>query len=93
MSDPPLPTIASAFASARAEGRPAFIPYITAGFPSPAHTVPLLLALERGGADVIEVGVPFSDPMADGPTIQHSNTIALSFKVRGRTCLRIGWET
>jgi tryptophan synthase len=53
------------------------VAYVTAGFPTREETVPILLALEAGGADVIEVGVPFSDPLADGPTIQKANQIAL----------------
>jgi tryptophan synthase alpha chain len=57
--------------------RKALIPYITAGDPSPQLTVPLLHALVEGGADIIELGVPFSDPMADGPVIQRSGERAL----------------
>ncbi|MFT4047415.1 MAG: tryptophan synthase subunit alpha [Solimonas sp.] len=58
------------FAALKAQNRKALVPYITAGDPHPQHTVALMHALVRGGADVIELGVPFSDPMADGPTIQ-----------------------
>lgn len=65
------------FAECRAEQRPAMIAYLTAGFPSIEETVPLLLALQAGGADVIELGLPFSDPIADGPVIQRANTQAL----------------
>ncbi len=61
----------------RAAGRRALIPYITAGYPEPAATVDLLTGFERAGADVIEVGVPFSDPVADGPTIQRASQRAL----------------
>lgn len=53
-----------------AAGRKALIPYITAGDPAPQHTVSLMHALVAGGADILELGVPFSDPMADGPVIQ-----------------------
>jgi len=60
------------FDQVRARGERALIPYLTAGYPQPASTVELLRALERGGADIIELGVPFSDPIADGPTIQAS---------------------
>ncbi|TAM29788.1 MAG: tryptophan synthase subunit alpha [Nevskiaceae bacterium] len=58
------------FADLQAQGRKALIPFITGGDPAPAHTVALMHALVAGGADVIELGMPFSDPMADGPTIQ-----------------------
>ncbi len=54
----------------KAQHRKALVPYITAGDPHPQHTVALMHALVRGGADIIELGVPFSDPMADGPVIQ-----------------------
>lgn len=59
------------------EGKKALIPYVTAGDPRPEITVPLLHALAESGADVIELGVPFSDPMADGPVIQRSSERAL----------------
>ena len=70
--------IAATFASLKKQGRKALIPFITAGDPEPALTVPLMHALVRGGADVIELGVPFSDPMADGPVIQRSSERALA---------------
>jgi tryptophan synthase alpha chain len=62
--------IQGVFEKLRSEGRKALVPYITAGDPHPRHTVALMHALVRGGADLIELGVPFSDPMADGPVIQ-----------------------
>jgi tryptophan synthase alpha chain len=62
--------IAGRFAELRATGRTALIPYVTAGDPEPGVTVPLLHALVAAGADILELGVPFSDPMADGPVIQ-----------------------
>jgi tryptophan synthase alpha chain len=65
------------FARARGEKQGALIPYLTSGFPSPEHTVSLLSALDSGGADLIELGVPFSDPIADGPTIQRASSEAL----------------
>jgi tryptophan synthase alpha chain len=65
------------FERLRAEHRPALIAYITAGDPSPARTPALVAALERGGADLIELGVPFSDPIADGPVIQRGSDRAL----------------
>jgi tryptophan synthase alpha chain len=69
--------IAATFDALRQRGRKALIPFITAGDPAPALTVPLMHALAAAGADVIELGVPFSDPMADGPTIQRANERAL----------------
>ncbi|HCB14086.1 MAG TPA: tryptophan synthase subunit alpha, partial [Gammaproteobacteria bacterium] len=59
--------ISHRFQALRRAGRKALIPYITAGDPHPDQTVPLLHALVHAGADIIELGVPFSDPMADGP--------------------------
>ena len=61
----------------RAEGRAAFIPYLTAGYPTPDRAVDAFRMLEQAGADLIEVGVPFSDPLADGVTIQRSTQAAL----------------
>ena len=66
------------FAQLRASGRRALVPYITAGHPSADATIELMRGLESAGADVIEVGVPFSDPMADGPVIQASSQRALA---------------
>ncbi len=60
------------------ENRPALIAYVTAGDPTPAHTAQIVAALERGGADLIELGVPFSDPVADGPVIQRGAERALA---------------
>jgi tryptophan synthase alpha chain len=69
--------ITKRFEDLKSEGRKAFIPYITAGDPDLATTERLLLALDDAGADVIELGVPFSDPMADGPVIQRASERAL----------------
>jgi tryptophan synthase alpha chain len=69
--------IAERFAELRAAGRRALIPYITAGHPDVDRTVDLMQGLEEAGADVIELGLPFSDPMADGPIIQASSQRAL----------------
>ncbi|MFP4648565.1 MAG: tryptophan synthase subunit alpha [Halorhodospira sp.] len=69
--------IAERFRACRAAGRTALIPYMTGGDPSPERTVDLMHALVAGGADVIEVGIPFSDPMADGPVIQAACVRAL----------------
>ena len=70
--------IQSVFESLQAQGRKALIPFITAGDPDADVTVPLMHALVDGGADIIELGVPFSDPMADGPTIQRASERALA---------------
>ncbi|HEV2038756.1 MAG TPA: tryptophan synthase subunit alpha [Casimicrobiaceae bacterium] len=70
--------IDATFGKLHAAGRAALIPYITAGDPSLAATVPLMRALTAAGADVIELGVPFSDPMADGPVIQRASERALA---------------
>lgn len=69
--------IASTFERLRSEGRKALIPFVTAGDPVRAVNVPLMRSLVEAGADIIELGVPFSDPMADGPTIQRSSERAL----------------
>lgn len=61
--------------------RPAFVAYLMAGFQTREETVPTMLALQEGGADVIELGIPFTDPIADGPTIQIANQKALENKV------------
>lgn len=65
------------FRSLQRDKKSALIPYVTPEFPVRGTTVPLVLALEAAGADLVELGVPFSDPIADGPTIQNSSTIAL----------------
>lgn len=57
------------------QGVPALVTFVTAGYPTRDDTVPMLLAMQEGGADIIELGVPFSDPIADGPVIQETNTV------------------
>lgn len=74
--------IPAKFEALRAARRKALIPYITAGDPGTALTVPLLHALAGAGCDILEIGVPFSDPMADGPAIQRSSERALKNGVR-----------
>jgi tryptophan synthase alpha chain len=73
----------------RREGRKAFIPYLTAGDPDLDTTARLILELERRGADIIELGVPFSDPMADGPVIQRASERALRHNIGVLDCLRV----
>ena len=74
--------IADAFAALKARGRKALIPFITAGDPDIASTLRIALALDRAGADLIELGVPFSDPVAEGPVIQAADLRALSNGLR-----------
>jgi tryptophan synthase alpha chain len=69
--------VADAFARARSEGRTALMPFVTAGYPTPERSEEWVLALVRGGADIIEIGVPFSDPLADGATVQRTSQAAL----------------
>jgi tryptophan synthase alpha chain len=71
--------IAQCFAKLKADGRKALIPYVTAGDPNPQVTVSLMHAMVEAGADIIELGVPFSDPMADGPVIQLACERALAY--------------
>jgi len=81
--------IQSVFSALKANNKKALIPYITAGDPHPKHTVALLHALVKNGADMIELGIPFSDPMADGPVIQRASERALVHKVGLRTVLAL----
>jgi tryptophan synthase alpha chain len=81
-----LGRISQRFARRRAEGRPAFIAYLTAGDPSLDRTVGAAVELDGAGADVLELGVPFSDPLADGPVIQRASERALA---RGVTLPRV----
>ncbi len=74
--------LAARFAGWREADRRALIPYLTAGYPDPGATPDLLRRLARAGADIIELGIPFSDPVADGPTIQRASQRALE---RGAT--------
>ena len=73
-----MSAISETFARCRAEGRAAFVPFIVAGDPDLATTEELLIALAEAGADLIEIGVPFSDPIADGPVIQAAGQRALA---------------
>jgi tryptophan synthase alpha chain len=77
-ASPPASALTARFASLRQQGRRALVVYVTAGHPDAARSLELLHALADAGVDVIEVGVPFSDPMADGPVIQASSQRALA---------------
>ena len=81
--------ISTTFAALATQGRKALIPFITAGDPHPDQTLPLMRALVAGGADIIELGVPFSDPMADGPTIQRASERALAHGMSLRRVLAL----
>lgn len=70
--------IEGTFAKAKEEGKAVLVTFVTAGFPTPDDTVPAMLAMQEGGASLIELGVPYTDPQADGATIQHTNQVALS---------------
>jgi tryptophan synthase alpha chain len=85
-----MPTrIEAMFAGLARDGRKGLIAYITAGDPEPERTASLVAALERGGADMIELGVPFSDPVADGPVIQRAGERALRASTTMRKVLQI----
>src|SRR6185437_15771739 len=75
-------SIAQTFEDLRARGQIALVPFLPAGFPDLQTTVACLPALESGGANVIEIGFPFSDPIADGPVIQEAFTAALTKKLK-----------
>jgi tryptophan synthase alpha chain len=79
--------IESVMQNLKAANRQALIPFITAGDPNPGQTVALMHALVAGGADILELGVPFSDPMADGPVIQRASERALKYNVSLRDVL------
>lgn len=79
--------IEQVFANAQREGRAALMPYFTLGFPTIEDSLAVVQAIARAGADLIELGVPFSDPLADGPTIQGSTQMALENGVNVRSCL------
>ncbi|MFA7269001.1 MAG: tryptophan synthase subunit alpha [Sterolibacterium sp.] len=81
--------ITPTFERLRTQGRKALIPFITAGDPAPDLTLPLMRTLVENGADIIELGVPFSDPMADGPTIQRASERALQHGMSLRRVLAI----
>lgn len=84
--------LANKFAELKASGRKALIPFITAGDPYPEFTVPMLHEMVEAGADIIELGVPFSDPMADGPVIQRASERALTHRVGLRKVLQMAME-
>src|SRR5262245_63331494 len=82
--------IETKFAQLRSAREKAFIPFVTAGDPSLDVTLDLILALEKSGADVVELGVPFSDPIADGPVIQRATERALANGVTLNKAIQLG---
>jgi tryptophan synthase alpha chain len=93
-SSTPAPAlrITQAFEQARHESRGVLIPYFMCGYPSPAQSIKLVLAAIQAGADIIELGVPFSDPLADGTTIQHAGQVALECGMTVNGCLEIALQ-
>lgn len=90
----PAPTphalrISEAFAKARNEARGVLMPYFMCGYPSAQQSVALVLAAAEAGADIIELGIPFSDPLADGATIQHAGHLALAQSMSVRGCIEV----
>ena len=69
--------LAAAFGAARDEGRAAFVPYIVAGYPDADTSLAIALAIADSGADILEIGLPYSDPLADGATLQRASQVAL----------------
>lgn len=88
----PATKITQTFEHARQEGRGVLIPYFMCGYPSAAQSVEIILAAAEGGADIIELGMPFSDPLADGATIQHAGHIALERGMSIRGCMEVAHQ-
>jgi tryptophan synthase alpha chain len=85
----PSRKITDAFARAKQEGRGVIIPYFMCGYPSASQTVSIVNAAIEGGADIVELGMPFSDPLADGATIQHAGHVALQRGMTIQGCMEI----
>ena len=85
----PATKITRAFERAKQEHRGVLIPYFMCGYPSAAQSVEVILAAAEGGADIIELGMPFSDPLADGTTIQHAGHIALERGMSIQGCMDV----
>lgn len=84
--------LAAKFKQLTAQGRKALIPFVTAGDPTPGFTVPMMHAMVNAGVDIIELGIPFSDPMADGPVIQRASERALEQHMSLRKVLQLVTE-
>ena len=68
------------------QGDPALVTFVTVGYPTLEDTIPILLAMQEGGTDIIELGVPFSDPIADGPAIQETNAVSIAMAPCSASC-------
>jgi len=84
--------IAALFERLQAEGRAALMPYLTLGYPTPERSLDLVEAAIAGGADMLELGIPFSDPLADGPIIQKASFVALQQGMTVARCLEMAHE-
>src|ERR1043166_7670487 len=89
VQDTPATKITKAFERAKQEGRGVLIPYFMCGFPSAEQSTELILAAAESGADIIELGMPFSDPLADGATVQHAGQIALEGGMTIKGCMQV----
>jgi tryptophan synthase alpha chain len=85
----PASRISAAFAEAKEAQRGLLIPYFMCGYPSAQQSVEVILAAAEAGADIIELGMPFSDPLADGPTIQHAGYLAIERGMTMRGCMDV----
>src|ERR1044071_6190763 len=83
-----LEHINQSFLKARNEKRVAFLPFFTIGYPDLPTSLDMIEALAATGADAMELGIPFSDPLADGPTVQHSSQIALNNGIGVKDCIQ-----
>jgi tryptophan synthase alpha chain len=88
----PAQRIVKVFERAKKEGRGVLIPYFMSGYPSADQSVKIVLAAAEGGADIIELGMPFSDPLADGATIQHAGQIALERGMTIKGCMQVAHQ-
>src|SRR6266536_6586963 len=84
--------ITQAFERAHAEGRGVLIPYFMSGYPSAAQSIKIVVAAAEAGADIIELGMPFSDPLADGATVQHAGHVALERGMTIKGCLEVAHQ-
>jgi tryptophan synthase alpha chain len=84
--------ISETFKNLSSQGRAALMPYFTLGYPDPETSLEVVLALSAAGADLVELGIPFSDPLADGPTIQASAQAALEHGITVAGCLDLVWR-